>query len=101
MLKNSELDYNASQRPSATQENPKRRERFRAGTQSISFHQSDHLSSLVLGEAGDGASKTTLLSDFWPRPPVIVLEIQSQESDEMFCFFLSLKKDGSAARRFS
>lgn len=57
-----------------------------------------HPSSLVLrwggrGEAKDCATKTALFSDFWPRLLVIVLEIQSQESDKMFCFCLSVKND--------
>lgn len=52
--------------------------------------QRDHPSSLVLGEARDRATQTALFSDFWPRLLVIVLEIQSQESDKMF--FVSLLK---------
>lgn len=55
--------------------------------------QRDHPSSLVLGEARDCATKTALFSDFWPRLLVIVLETQSQESDKMFCFCLSVKND--------
>lgn len=63
--------------------------------------QRDQPSSLVLGEARDCTAKTALSSDFWPRLLVIVLEIQSQESDKNVLFCLSLKNNRLAACCFS
>lgn len=88
---NSELDCHASHRPRATQESPKRREWFRAGTQSISFHPER---SCVIINSGGG------LAIVWPRRLVTALEIQSQDSDKIF-FFISLKNDRSAVWCFS
>lgn len=50
--------------------------------------QSNHLSSLALGQARDHTTKMALLSDFWSRLFIIVLEIQGQETDKCFVFLL-------------